>query len=220
MLKITMDEPYSPCSQGGFMGKNLIKYAAFLAALALLSGCPKHGSEDKSNDPPPAPAEPVDMPPDDAANGPEPVFYQFNPDYTTPGGMDIDLNGNSPDPIEGSTDPEYIEGVDVWYEEAQQCVADWYAILYPDQEFQFSEPPPVVIADDPESICGDFDGFINGIYCANFAIPIMVIRGGATYQSSGVWKHETIHHVLFMNDFDQTMNLNHKPDEIWSNCVL
>lgn len=179
----------------------------FLLVLAL-AGC-KHSSGSQ-------PGNQNNPPPDDDD---EPIFYKFEPDYTTPGGIDVDLNGYSPEPIEGQRDPEFIEGLDDWYEETQQCVADWYAALYPDIDFEFSDPPPIIISDDPESICGDVDGFVNGIYCTGFAIPIMVIRGGATYQSPGTWKHETIHHILFMNDFDETMNFTHKPDEIWDNCV-
>jgi len=178
--------------------------------IILIAGC-KHGSQSGSG-------VNHDNEQDDP-NNTEPVLYPFDPDYTTPGGIEVDLNGNSPEPIEGSDEPEFIEGLDEWYAETQQCVANWYAILYPSINFEFYDAPPIVISDNPESICGDFDGFVNGFYCANFAIPVMVIRSGPTYQSAGVWKHETIHHVLYMNDFDQELSLNHQPNEIWDNCV-
>jgi hypothetical protein len=189
------------------MGHNLRmgKYFLWMAVILALTGCKKESGGSQNQD----------------DSDQDPVFYNFQPDHTTHGGMEIDLNGYSPDPIEGSPEPAYIEGVDNWYEQTQQCVADWYAVLYPSVQFEFHDPPPIVISDDPESICGDLDAFfINGIYCTNFAIPIIVIRGGASYQTTLPWKHEFIHYFLDMNNFDQEMNLNHLPDEIWENCVL
>jgi hypothetical protein len=146
-----------------------------------------------------------DGPPDEPD---EPVFYPFNPDFETLGGIEVELRGHSPEPL---------EEIDLWYQESQQCLADWFAVLYPDKTFEFFDPPPVIIEDDLETLCATEAGF-NAVYCGNYADPIMGITG-VTYQFENFWKHEFLHHGLFLNEISNSINLGHKPDEIWSNCV-
>lgn len=201
------------------MARTLLKCVLLL--IPLISGC-KHesgggpgnsgSSTSSSNSSSSSSGDSSSSSSSSSSGSPGIALYPFNPDHETAGGIQVELRGHSPEPIELNADN--------WYQETQQCVADWYAILYPALQFEFFDPPPVIIEPDPESICGNFDGFVNGIYCVNFALPIMVIRGGASYNFPNNWKHEFIHHILFMNEFDQTMSLNHQPDEIWSNCVI
>jgi hypothetical protein len=177
-----------------------------LLLLVLLSACKKSGGGGSAYSPPDV------MPPDDVPNEPkpepDPVYYPFDFDQETAGGIQIESRGHA---------PLDLVAIDLWYEEAQQCVADWFAVLYPDKDFEFFDAPPVIIEDDLQELCADVPG-LNGIYCTDFAIPFVGLNG-VTYQFENYWKHEFIHHVLFMNEFSSQKNLNHKPDEIWSNCT-
>jgi len=160
-----------------------------LALIALISGCKKEMGgnfwfdENVNNDP-----DPVNLP-----------SYPFNFDAETPGGIMLELGQNNHPPF---------EDMDIWYAEAQQCVADWYAVLYPSRSFDFVDPPPVILQN------GNIDGFcgtdgMTGKYCTNYLIPFVVLETGWA-QFAYKWKHEFIHHILFMNDFSNTLNFNHQ----------
>ncbi len=132
--------------------------------------------------------------------------YPFNFDLVTPGGIQIQTNGlYAPDQA----------SIDAWYEETLQCVKQAYIDLSM-SGFSEYDGPPVVIVENLEDLCAIQSGY-NGVYCTNYEIPLMGLDRiqGAPYENQ--WKHEFIHHILFMNEFDAEMNLNHQPAAIW-NC--
>lgn len=138
-----------------------------------------------------SPSEPDDDPPS----------FDFNFDQETPGGIQIESRGH---------DAGSLEAIDTMYESTMQCVEDQFtALSIPG--FDEYDAPPIILEDDLSELCGSGG---NGIYCTNYEIPFIGIRPGVSYS---VWQHEFIHHILFMNDFDNEMNLNHEPIEIW-NC--
>lgn len=145
------------------------------------------------------PPEPPEPPSDELPDLPA---YPFDFDAETPGGMMIETQGH---PLPA------LEEIDTWFNEAQQCVADWYAVLYPEQTFEFLLPPPVVIVDDTRSLCGNGD---TGVYCKGYIIPFIGLH--ADWAQYGYkWKHEAIHYILDGNGFDDKRNRNHEPAEIW-----
>src|SRR5690348_5095862 len=91
--------------------------------------------------------------------------YPFEFDVETSGGMQIELRGH---------DPELLAEVDLWYSEAQQCVADWYAILYPSKTFEFFDPPPVIIEDNLQTLCDAESGW-NALYCTSYIVPFAAL---------------------------------------------
>lgn len=132
-----------------------------------------------------------------------PPSYPFDFDHETAGGIQIETRGHSI--------PSDAE-IDTWYEETLQCVSSQYAALNI-QGFQEYEAPPIIIEDDLSTLCG---GTANGVYCANYAEPFIGVQtDAAVIAFKWVWKHEFIHHILYMNDFDEEMNLSHQPIEIW-----
>jgi len=139
---------------------------------------------------------------DDPTNYPS---YPFNFDAETPDGIMIETKQLNHPPL---------EDIDTWYAEVQQCVADWYAVLYPSRTFDFVLSSPVVL-DNNTSLsvyCGN--GGTTGVYCTNYQIPFIALDAGSA-QFAYQWKHEFIHHILYSNDFSNQMNFNHQPSQIW-----
>jgi hypothetical protein len=163
-----------------------IRYLLLL--VVLLSACKKESGGDGIDDP---------------SQDPLPE-YPFNFDVVTPGGMEIQTNGlYAPDPNEA----------DIWYEETLQCVKQAYIDLSM-SGFAEYDAPPVVIVEDVEDLCALQPGY-NGVFCTNYETPLIGLDRiqGAPYENQ--WKHEFIHYILFMNEFDNEMNLNHQPQLIW-----
>ena len=167
--------------------------ASFIALCGCPSGSPSPPNDDGNDDP----DDPSDLP-----------AYPFNFDLETPGGIMLEVGQNNHPPV---------EDIDLWYEEVQQCVADWYDVLYPTKDFDFVDAPPVILQNNSiDGFCGT-NGMI-GKYCTNYMIPFVVLVTGSA-QFAFNWKHEFIHHILYMNDFSNQLNFNHQPDEIWG-CQL
>jgi len=180
------------------MEKNILK-AAILACMvaACKGGSGGSGSSLNNSDP--------DDPPPEEPTEPKLESYPFDFDMETPGGIQIQTNNIfAPD----------VDQLDTWYEETQQCVADAFTTLGI-SGFEFFDGPPVVITEDLEDLCATETGW-NAVYCANYETPFMGITQ-INAQFANNWKHEFIHHILFYNEFDEQMNLNHTPTEIW-NC--
>jgi hypothetical protein len=177
------------------------------AVIVGLAGCHKDARVSGTTPtPPPAPptAPPV-TPPDNHVPEPPPSnlpAYPFNFDVETPGGILIQTNGHPIPPV---------EDIDRWYNEVQQCLADWFPILYPDKTFVFVEPPPVVIVEDTRTLCGTG---ATGIYCRNYLIPFVGLNNDWA-QFFFKWKHEFEHHILTANGFDEALQLSHQPTQFW-----
>lgn len=159
-------------------------------ALLLIAGC-KHDSGGNT--------QPVDD--DDLSS------YPFNFDQETPGGIQIETRGH--------TIPQLYD-IDTYYSEVSQCVADGYATLSI-SGYEFFEGPPVIIENDLSTLCNTSPSN-PGVYCVNFVIPFMGLDSsfsGPTFVRE--WKHEFIHHILYMNDVPTSHNWhkNHVPSEIW-----
>ena len=131
-------------------------------------------------------------------------FDQFTPTHETPDGLLISA-------WRWATLPE-LEDIDTWYAEAQQCVADQYAILYPSETFEFFLPPEVVITSVPGKVCeGNPDA---PAYCLDFETPFVLLDTDSALDESK-WKEGFILHILYLNDFDSQMVANRQPQQIW-----
>lgn len=174
-----------------------------LAILVNLAGC-QHESAPADESNPPAP--PVDDPAPTHEPPPGPTStlpaYPFAFDQETPGGILIQTNGH---PIPALAD------IDRWYNEVQQCIANWYPVLYPDKTFEFVEAPPVVIVEDTRTLCGTG---ATGMYCRNYLIPLVGLNNDWA-QFYFKWKHEFEHHILYANGFDEALQLSHQPAQFW-----
>lgn len=143
------------------------------------------------------------MPPGDTGNDTDPNAYPFEFDQRTPGGIDIETRGHS---IPALAD------IDNWYRQAQECVKAQYEALSFSGFIEY-DAPPIIIEDDLTNLCGSGSA---GIYCTNYTVPFVGIQAGyADFAYRETWRHEFIHHILFMNDFDHDLNLNHQPSQIW-----
>lgn len=170
------------------------KWAVFLL---LLAGC-----QHERVQPPTAPVEnPVPTQPSEEPDSTLPAF-PFAFDAETPGGILIQTNGHPIPPA---------EDIDRWYSEVQQCLADWFLILYPEKTFVFVEPPPVVIVEDTRTLCGTG---ATGMYCPNYLIPLVGLNNDWA-RFFYKWKHEFEHHILTENNFDQALQLSHQPAQFW-----
>lgn len=161
----------------------------FLCLALVLCGCKKSGEDEDAPEP-----DPIDQ-----------NLYPFNPDKETLGGIQIETNGH---PIASLSD------IDNWYRQTFECVAAQYFDLGYGTLDEY-EAPPIVIEDDLRTLCG------NGgpeIYCTGYTIPILGIQTAYAVSAATreTWRHGFLHHILYMNDFDIQMNLNHMPIEIWS----
>jgi hypothetical protein len=163
---------------------------AALLLIALLSACKNESAGSTKDDQPTS---------DDDPGLPS---YPFNFDQETPGDIQIETRNHS---IPSLTD------IDNWYRQTNECLEAQFAVLsIPYDEY---EAPPIIIEDDLSNLCGA--GSI-GIYCTNFVTPFIGIQSSyTTFDYRETWRHEFIHHILYMNDFDDGMNLNHQPPEIW-----
>jgi hypothetical protein len=190
--------------------KSIVRLFLFFFVLCFLTACKEGGGsapppDEPPQEPPPG-DPPTDLPPDDGANDPDPVFYPFEFDQETPGGIEIETRGHSI--------PTHAE-IDGWYALMEQCVEGALLSLGV-TEFESVIGPPIIIEDDLSNLCGT--GSPNGIYCINFAIPFVGIETDhAVIARQSTWKHEFIHHILVMNDISpsHSWNKDHTPFDIW-----